>query len=367
MSAGQSKFEKPSALADMDSISNLYYYESVIDQSGRYEAGGAGSYCYYGEPALARLGGTEIANWVDTMMLHVRTQHPDAEDFRVSFANTVWRGCRDVSAIGTEICLRRISPTVPLLGDLTYTVPMAAEILESEFLNAGGLVIIGGLPGQGKTTTAGAIVATRLDRYSGRGVSVEDPSELDLEGFWGSGSLRQMSVDHDHPRPISRGVAGALRRALRLFPAARPAILYVGEVRDAETAVEVVKAALNGLLVITTTHCYDVTSAILRIKTLAESEMGAEAAAEALAQALRVVLHQQITFLPGQEGWKRAQFGGTILVSDGHTSQVANLIRTEKFNQIGQQVDFQRIRLGLAATKRMTATDALASISHEAR
>ncbi len=357
----------PTALADLDRIIDLYAYEQAPQGhlAGTTTGGGAGAYCYYGAPTLAHLAGTEIASWVDGLLAHISRTNPSAEDFRVEFDGRAWRVCRDVSGdVGTQLNIRRLAPTTPLLAELRLGVPLVRELLLAPWLNDGGLVVFAGLNGQGKTTLAASTVRSRLERYGGRAITVEDVLEHPLEGTWGPGSCRQIQVNYD---TVSRqsGFTGAVRRAYRSMPATRPAILYVGEVRDVETAEEVVKAASNGMLVITTAHASDAGAAIERIATLSQATMG-DAARSALAHALRLVVHQSLTLSPEKTGWDRGAFQQQILFSDGPAHPTANNIRRGEFAMMGQVQRFQQTRLANASRRGAGAAELLRELGQAA-
>ncbi len=100
-----------------------------------------------------------------------------------------------------------------------------------------GLVIISGETGSGKTTTLYSIL-NELDRSSLNISSLEDPVEHVFEGV-------------THTQVNSRfGFGEGLRALLRQDPD----VILVGEIRDAETAKLVNRAAQTGHLVFTTVH-----------------------------------------------------------------------------------------------------------------
>src|ERR1700692_2538255 len=68
---------------------------------------------------------------------------------------------------------RRFQPTLPELDKLGLTDAQQAMLTSDELLRTGGLIIIGGTAGSGKTTTATAIVASRLKKFGGYGLTVE--------------------------------------------------------------------------------------------------------------------------------------------------------------------------------------------------
>lgn len=352
----------PETLADIERISDLYGYIEVAEGSGLV-AGGEGAYCYFGESRLAHLAGTELAVWADDILAHVqKTVDPDAEDFHLIHNGRAYRGLLDRSPLGTHVALRVPAAEAPRLQDLVLDTPAIRTLLEAEWLNDGGLVVVCGLTGSGKTTLAGGTVRTRLELYAGRCVSVEDIPEVRLEGVWGGGSCRQLIANHEHPVPFRRGFTGAVRRAYRSLPAARPAILFVGEVRDAETAVEVVKAAANGMLVITTLHSGDPVGAVIRLMSLAMQVMGEDNAALNIAHALRMVVHHHLLHVPGGEGWGKRKFLGSCLVSDSHTSAVGNIIKSGKLTQLTAELAFQSTHFAKAKYQQPPASQLLETL-----
>jgi Tfp pilus assembly pilus retraction ATPase PilT len=331
----------PTTTADIDRIVDIYAYLDVPSGS-RSRAGGAGAYCFYGKPSLASLGGTQLEEWIDRLLAKVHDEVPRGqEDFRIEIDGFAYRGLIDEGDQGTEISLRRLPQAPPTLKDLGLRQGAIRTLLEAEWLNQGGLLLFAGLTGQGKTTVASACVRSRLEAYAGRCVTVEDVIEVPLEGIWGDGACRQLKVDYATTDPRRYGFQGAIRRAYRCMPATRPAILYVGEVRDTETATEVVKAAANGMLVLSTIHAGDPIQAVSRLLPMAAEALGPEASAMMVSQALRMVMHISLDLDPAKAGWGRGAFSGSCAVSTGGTSALGSLIRQQKFQMIAQVVETQ--------------------------
>ncbi len=116
-----------------------------------------------------------------------------------------------------------------------------------------GIVIVTGPTGSGKTTTLYSAIkelATGENNIS----TVEDPVEYELAG------ITQIQVD------VKRGVtfANSLRALLRQDPD----IIFVGEIRDSETAGIAAQAAMTGHLVLATLHTNDAMSSIARLEDL---------------------------------------------------------------------------------------------------
>ena len=113
-----------------------------------------------------------------------------------------------------------------------------------------GILIVTGPTGSGKTTTLYAAIR-RLATGEVNIMTVEDPVEYELKG------ITQIQVE---PR---RGVtfASALRAILRQDPD----IVFVGEIRDLETAEIAVQASMTGHLVLATLHTNDAVGVVPRL------------------------------------------------------------------------------------------------------
>lgn len=123
----------------------------------------------------------------------------------------------------------------------------------------GGVVLITGSAGSGKTTTLYSALRELVDKSQGGRslVSLEDPIEVVVPG-----------VAQSHVQSHGEfSMAAALRSLLRQDPE----VIMVGEIRDRETAATVFQASLTGHLVLTTFHAGSAAQAIGRL-----SDMGIE-------------------------------------------------------------------------------------------
>ena len=116
-----------------------------------------------------------------------------------------------------------------------------------------GVVIVVGPTGAGKSTTLYASIL-QMDRTEKNVISLEDPVEYQIS------DTNQMQI---HPEA---GVtfSSQLRSILRLDPD----VIMVGEIRDQETALISIQAALTGHQVFTSLHANDSVSALLRLRDL---------------------------------------------------------------------------------------------------
>ncbi len=152
---------------------------------------------------------------------------------------------------GEGIVLRLLDPgvTTPELTSLGMPDGVRNQF-ERLIGRTGGLMLVTGPTGSGKTTTLYAALA-RLNTQAVKIVTVEDPIEYRIDG------VTQVPVNVR----AGMGFAGALRSILRHDPD----IIMVGELRDAETATIAIQAALTGHLVLSTLHTTDAVGAVTRL------------------------------------------------------------------------------------------------------
>jgi len=259
------------------------------------------------------------------------------DDFMVDLDGAFYRVRRDRFVVdGIWYRLRRMSDEPPRLDSLPSALPgPICEALMNHELLKGGLVVVVGGPGCGKTTTASATVVSRLLEFGGIAYTVEDPPELPLNGRHGRGYCTQSQVAGES----TADWVASMRGALRSQPVGTSLIMYVGEIRDAECARMMMRAAANGFLVICTAFGTDIISAIDALL----HQIGREYATS-LAHLLRVVVQQSI-----HNGRLRAE----ILVSEGPSHPVSALIRRGELpllkDEIIQQRNAMLARLGASA------------------
>jgi hypothetical protein len=139
----------------------------------------------------------------------------------------------------------------------------------------------------------------RLREYGGTAWTIENPIEMPLQGPHGKGWCYQIEVDEDEQ------IGGEIRELYR----AVPNILMIGEVRDARTAREVIRAAGSGYLVIITFHGNDLPSAISQFVRLAtDGNVGSTSAS--VADVLRAAIYLELHTLPIEGSVKRTSLVG---------------------------------------------------------
>jgi type II secretory ATPase GspE/PulE/Tfp pilus assembly ATPase PilB-like protein len=271
----------------------------------------------------------DAAQQITAEALLARCEAFPQDDFTFQHEGTTWRARRDRFAVdGLWYRLRRLANAPPRLDALPSPMaPRIAEMLMSARLREGGLIYITGAAGSGKTTTASATVISRLHRFGGVAYTIEDPPELPLNGWHGPGWCSQTEVAGEQAADWAESFRGALRSQ----PSATAQMLFVGEIRNRESAQMMLQAAANGFLVIATGFGSDVVSAIdalLRLTGEAESGM--------LANLLRLVVFQRL-----QGGMLRT----TALASSDASSPVAARIRSGQTVHLLDDVRQQEMQL----------------------
>ncbi len=264
-----------------------------------------------------------------------------SKDFLIhhSASHTFFRGRLDERAVdGTWYRLRVISDEPPRLERLGCPMPSVYvdQLLDPAF-SKGGLITILGQAGSGKTHTASATVVSRLHKFGGMAFTVEDPPELPLNGWHGEeGYCTQASVAGDDGRDWVESMRGALRSQ----PVGTDLIMYLGELRDAESAQMALRAATNGFLVICTSFASDIISGLEAILNLAGREH-----AHTLAHVLRVAVYQNLV-----QSEQRLLVDS--LVSDGPTSKVGVIIRSGDFRPLEDEGRYQKNQIKVEFMRR---------------
>ncbi len=112
------------------------------------------------------------------------------------------------------------------------------------------MVLVTGPTGCGKTTTLYSILG-RLSQIDVNIMTLEEPVEYKFD------LIRQTSIQEAQGLTFAEGVRGVLRQD--------PDIVFIGEVRDNDTAQMALRAAMTGHKVFSTLHCNDALGALPRL------------------------------------------------------------------------------------------------------
>ena len=152
-------------------------------------------------------------------------------DLRVSCFPTVF---------GEKVALRLLERQMLFrgLGDLGLE-GSTLEMLEDSVKRTKGIVLLTGPTGSGKTTTLYTMLA-HINMLANNIVTLEDPVEYRVP------EIRQSQINVRAGFTFAAGMRSVLRQD--------PDVILLGEIRDPETAGLAMRAALTGILVLSTLH-----------------------------------------------------------------------------------------------------------------
>src|SRR5207247_9377746 len=148
---------------------------------------------------------------------------------------------RESDTVG--LAIRWVSPE-----DLTFEELHLPETIRMLAETKRGLVLVTGPTGAGKTTTIAALIGFINRTRRAHIVTIEDP--IQAVHTDNMSVIRQREVGRD-----TATYGSALRQALRQDPD----VVFLGEIRDHETALAAIQAAPTGHLVLSTLHQIDAT------------------------------------------------------------------------------------------------------------
>lgn len=189
-------------------------------------------------------------------------------DFRVATAGSV---------IGEKLVLRILDPAqqVVTLARVGMRETLRKQV-RTIVTQPHGLFIVCGPTGAGKSTTLYACLG-EIDRFQKNVITVENPVEYHID------NVTQIEIN---PK-AGKTFASELRSILRQDPD----VIYIGEIRDQETAEIACQAAQTGHMVFTTLHANDTVTAVARLIDLGvQPFMVANALSAVLGQRLVRVL-----------------------------------------------------------------------------
>src|SRR6266496_4870595 len=181
--------------------------------------------------------------------------------------------------------IRSVPVTMPTLTELNLPESVASLAQERR-----GLLLVTGPAGTGKTTTIAAIIGLINSTRRCHVVTIEDPVEVVHADRLSL--IDQREVGTDVPS-YSAGMKYVVRQD--------PDVIFIGEIRDAETAEAAIQAAETGHLVISTMHMTDASETVNRLIDLFPAERQQQVRLS-LASTLRGVICQRLLPRSGGSG-----------------------------------------------------------------
>src|SRR5436190_17912535 len=263
--------------------------------------------------------------------------------YRVSLHRTIGR----LAAV-----LRRIKTSVPALKALG-----APEWLLTRWgAREHGLILITGPTGSGKSTTIASLLQWMNENLVRHVVTIEDPVEYQFVSNRCHFTQRQIGRDTGN---FATGLRSALRQA--------PDVIFVGEIRDYETALTALQASETGHLVLSTMHSERIADTMERYLNLFPVE-DAKHGVTLLANQLSGVLCQKLV--------ESVRGGGLHLLVEHveNAGAMRDWIARRELQNIDQYisrgsdpaaVSFLQSTLKALQAKVITEATAMASVSNE--
>lgn len=251
-------------------------------------------------------------------------------EFSIIHGEVLFRVTQMSDVLGSDVFVLRRS-TAEIRPYQTIGIgPKVTDFALSK--EARGLILVIGEMVSGKTTTIASLFKERLSRHGGVGVAIEDPPETRLDGVHGLGRCLQI--------PASRKSGGYREQLVRAMRSGADAIL-LGEIRDEETAFQVVQAGLNGHLIYSTMHAGGIVQGLERLAGWCS--LRSEGGNTLLADGLSAIVHQQLQRVPrqGGAGFTYRMLSKALMLSDEDGTSIRAKIREGKFHLVAQEVDEQ--------------------------
>jgi len=215
--------------------------------------------------------------------------------------------------------IRVLPEQVPTLESL-HLPPGLASLAERKQ----GLVLLTGPTGCGKSSTLAALIEIANTRRRDHIITIEDPIEYEHANR--TSVVEQIELGHDTP-----SFAEAVRAAMRQVPN----IIFIGEMRDADTMAAALTAAETGHLVLSSMHTNDAAQTVLRILDIFPTSYQSQIRQQ-LSLALLAVVSQRL--VPAANGAGRLPAVEIMLASSG----IRNLIRQGLDHQIRAHIETSR-------------------------
>ena len=215
-------------------------------------------------------------------------------------------------ADGPAIAVRALLTTPPAVEDVGFPNQVWRDLVSKDH----GLVLVTGITGAGKSTTIASLISRIAETDPCRIITLEDPVEYKLAGPLAL--ISQREVGRDVPS-FERGLRDSLRED--------PDVIFVGEMRDRESAAWTLSAAETGHLVFSTLHTRDIRGTITRLLDMFPADRQEEVTNQ-LSLGLSHIICQKLV--------PRADGQGRVVAMEilTNTYALANMIRTGKIEQL---------------------------------
>lgn len=199
----------------------------------RYRIDGSLVQIYFHEGNFDRISNIiKIRSGMDTI-------NKEIQDGSMEYKNISIRTSSVPTQFGEKFVLRLLNTNQVELDLKKLGMPQKIYDRYIKSINKEGINLVVGPTGSGKNTTLHATLKL-LPKDEKNIISIEDPIE------YRSNDITQLEVDNSKGRTFNKLLRAALRQD--------PDIIYIGEIRDEETAQVAMRSAITGHIVFSTLH-----------------------------------------------------------------------------------------------------------------
>lgn len=216
-----------------------------------------------------------------------------------------------------SIAIRRVNNTVQSFEELN----LPADVLKRLSMERGGLVLLTGTMGSGKSTTIASMIDYINSNSRKHILTIEEPVEFAFKDKESLVNQREVGVD-----------VSSYSAALRAFVLQSPDVLFIGNIRDSEIMSSALTAAETGLLVLSTLHTINASQTIERIINFFPPYQHQETRNQ-LSSLLKGII--SLRLVPAKDGKGRVPAYEVMLL----TPTISRLIREGKIWEIPQFIE----------------------------
>jgi type II secretory ATPase GspE/PulE/Tfp pilus assembly ATPase PilB-like protein len=213
-------------------------------------------------------------------------------DFRVSIMPTIYGEDAVLRVLDKESMSEKFAKlTLDVVGFSEQDLAKFRRYIKEPY----GMVLVTGPTGSGKTTTLYAALS-EIKNDEDKIITIEDPVEYQIKG------ITQIPVNEKKGLTFARGLRSILRHD--------PDKILVGEIRDQETAIIAINAALTGHLVFTTVHANNVLDVLGRFLNMGVEPYN-------FISSLNCILAQRLVRIICSHCRQRVQYDDAFLLESG--------------------------------------------------
>lgn len=216
-----------------------------------------------------------------------------------------------------SIVVRRVNSSTKSFEELN----LPGDVLKKLAMEKGGLVLLTGSMGSGKSTTIASMI-DYINSSSGKHIlTIEEPIEFTFKDKESLINQRELGLD-----------VSSYPTALRAFTMQSPDVLFISNIRDLETMSSALTAAETGVLVLSTLHTINAPQTVERIINFFPPHQHQEIRNQ-LSSLLKGVI--SLRLVPAKDGKGMIPAYEVMLL----TPTISRLIREGKIWEIPQFID----------------------------